>query len=252
MHDHSPLKLRRSWLSGYRASDVAVLRARLELTIAHLTQALEASRARLAESEAERERLEAEGSALARARADELLEAARLDAARIRAAAALEEQEARTRVQELLRLQDTLAKTIRGVTRDFERAMAGAEEPAPEPEPEREPDPEPEAVPIPIPVPTPPPPPPPPAAQGFARTVELEAGPFRDFASLSAFEDALGTLSKVDEVYVRRFEGDRATIEVTLDEESTALIDEMTARLPYTLSVDRADADRIAVHVVGG
>jgi len=249
MHDHSPLKLRRSWLSGYRVSDVAVLRARLELTISHLPQALDAARARLAESEAERERLATEGSALARARADELVEEARVDAARIRAAAALEEQEARTRVEELLRLQKTLATTIRAVTHDFERAMAGAEEPAPEQEPE----PEPAPAPTPIPAPTPPPPPPPPpAARGFARTVELEAGPFRDFASLSAFEDALGTLSKVDEVYVRRFEGDRATIELTLDEEPAALLDEMAARLPYTLSVDRADADRIAVHVVGG
>jgi hypothetical protein len=245
MHDHSPLKLRRSWLSGYRVSDVAVLRARLELTIAHLTQALEASRARLAESEAERERLAAEGSAIARAHADEIVEEARTDAARIRAAAALEEQQARARVEELLRLQSTLATTIRNVTRDFERAMAGAEEPKPVPEP-------PAPEPIPIPAPTPPPPPPPPAAHSLAHTVELDAGPFRDFASLSAFEDALGTLSKVDEVYVRRFEGDRATIEVTLGEEPAALLDEMAARLPYTLSVDRADADRIAVHVVGG
>jgi hypothetical protein len=248
MDDHSPLKLRRSWLSGYRVGDVAVLRARLELTIAHLTQALEAARARLAESEAERERLATEGSALARARADELVEAARIDAARIRAAAALEEQEARTRVAELLRLQDTLATTIRTVTHDFERAMAGAEDPAPAPEPEQ-PEPEP---PAPEPFPAPTPPPPPPAARGFARTVELEAGPFRDFASLSAFEDALGTLSRVDEVYVRRFEGDRATIELTLDVDPAAFLDEMAARLPYTLSVDRADADRIAVHVVGG
>jgi hypothetical protein len=218
MHDHSPPKLRRSWLSGYRVADVEVLRARLELTIAHLTQSLETVRARLAESEAERERLATEVPERARAQADGLLEAARLDAARIRATAALEEQQARTRVDELLRLQETLATTIRRVTSDFEHTMSDE------------------------------PPPPGPAA----RTVELQAGPFRDFASLSAFEDALGTLSKVEEVYVRRFEGDRATIEVTLGEEPAALVDEMTARLPYTLSVDRTDADRIAVHVVGG
>jgi hypothetical protein len=242
MAEDSRPRLRRSWLSGYRVADVEVLRARLELAIAHLTQTLEASRARLAESEAEREQLATElaraeaareeTAARVQARSEELVEAARLDAARIRAAAALEEQEARARVDELLRLRDTLATTIRAVTGDFERVMAGVDEPEP----------------IPPPIPPPPPPPPPPPT---ARTVELEAGPFHDFASLSAFEDALGSLSKVEDVYVRRFEGDRATIEVTLGEEPTALLDEMTTRLPYTLSVDRADADRIAVHVVG-
>lgn len=244
MADDSRPRLRRSWLSGYRVADVEVLRARLELAISHLTRTLEASRARLAESEAERERLAAElaraeaareeAAVRTQARTDELFEAARLDAARIRAAAALEEQEARVRVDELLRLRDRLATTIRAVTVDFERVMTGAEEPPPA-------DP-----------PAPPAPADPAAPPAEARTVELEAGPFHDFASLSAFEDALGSLSKVEDVYVRRFEGDRATIEVTCGEEPAALLDELTTRLPYTLSVDRADADRIAVHVVGG
>lgn len=251
MDEHSLPKLRRSWLSGYRVADVEVLRARLELTIAHLTHELESARSRLAESERERDRQAAElaradaareeSAARGRQEADALLETARLDAARIRAAAALEDRQARTQVDELLRLRDTLAATIRAVTQDFERTMAGIEgdpEPAPAPEPE----------PTPLPPPTPPPPPPPPAAQ---QTVELEVGPFRDFASLSAFEEALGRLSTVEDVYVRRFEGDRATIEVTLGEPA-ALLDEMTSRLPYTLSVDRADADRIAVNVEAG
>lgn len=249
MDEHSLPKLRRSWLSGYRVADVEVLRARLELTIAHLTHELESTRARLAESERERDRQAAElaraaatreeSAARGRQEADELIEAARLDAARIRAAAALEDQRARTQVADLIRLRDTLAATVRNVTREFERTMAGVDpEPAPEPAPE----------PTPLPPPTPPPPPPPPAAQ---QTIELEVGPFRDFASLSAFEESLGRLSTIDDVYVRRFEGDRATIEVTL-REPTALLDEMTSALPYTLSVDRADADRIAVNVEAG
>jgi hypothetical protein len=175
-----------------------------------------------------------------RTQVEQMLEEARLDAARIRAAAALEEERARTRVEELLKLRDTLATTIRSVTRDFERTMAGVDEPAPAPEPPREPEP---AAPVAREISY--------ASRTgdlFDRRVELEAGPFEDFASLAAFEQALVGLSKVEDVYIRRFEGDQATIELTLHEPAP-LLDEMNERLPYRLTVDVAEHDRIALQV---
>jgi hypothetical protein len=82
----------------------------------------------------------------------------------------------------------------------------------------------------------------------FDGRVELLVGPFDDFASLSAFERALGSLPKIEDVYIRRFADDRATIDVTL-QEPASLIEDMTKRLPYRLDVQHADVDRIAVTV---
>src|SRR5262249_18637137 len=87
-----------------------------------------------------------------------------------------------------------------------------------------------------------------PARDVFDCQIELDAGPFNDFAALAAFERALGSLPKVEDVYIRRFEGDRAIIDVTL-EEPAPLLESMAERLPYRLDIQSAVADRISMTV---
>ena len=260
MDDPAPPKLRRTWLSGYRIGDVDVLLAQFRLrvrgTAARAPQPQGQLLARRSPSATgrgagERARRRARGGSGRVAHAlEQTLEDARLDAARIRAAAALEEERARSQVEELLRLRDTLATTLRTVSRATSNARcrasrspsrtrasararagcgarAGGVVAAPAVEP------------------------PAPAGDLFNGQVEVEAGPFQNFASLAAFEQALGGLSKVEDVYIRRFEGDRATIEITL-QEPAALLDEMTQRLPYRLTVDVAEHDRIELEVADG
>jgi hypothetical protein len=261
MDDLSTHKLRRAWFSGYRVADVEILVAQMSLRLSQLAGDLGMTRARLEEAERERRELavlldsahrrevelierasaaEAERDEAVRealSRATHTIDEAQLDAARIRADATLDAERARGQVDELLRLRDSLAATLRAVTRDFERVMRG--EPALAPTPARVPA---------VATPGPPPPAPAPPAILFPRSVEIEAGPFADFASLSAFEQSLNRLPKVEGVYIRRFEGDRATIEVSLEEPAPLLAD-MTERLPYHLSVDHAGDDRIALHI---
>jgi hypothetical protein len=81
----------------------------------------------------------------------------------------------------------------------------------------------------------------------FPTRVELDVGPFADFAELSAFERSLTRLPKVEDVYVRRFSGDRAEIELTLSEERP-LVHDLTHHLPYLVRVRRHD-DRLEVEV---
>ena len=101
----------------------------------------------------------------------------------------------------------------------------------------------------------PPPPAEPPAAerpaednQVFESRVELDAGPFSDFAALSAFERALAHLPKVEDVYVRRLVGDRALIELNLTE-AAPLLKTMNEALPYELDVKSADGAKIVLNV---
>jgi archaellum component FlaC len=105
----------------------------------------------------------------------------------------------------------------------------------------------------------PPPPVPPPTASApaepertdetvFDTRVELDAGPFSDFAALSAFERALAHMPKVEDVYVRRLADDRALIELTLAEPAP-LLDTMRASLPYSLDVRSANRTKIVVDV---
>jgi hypothetical protein len=81
----------------------------------------------------------------------------------------------------------------------------------------------------------------------FPAQVELDAGPFADFAELSAFERSLTRLPKVEDVYVRRFSGDRAEIELTTSEERPLVYD-LTHHLPYLVRVRRSD-DGLQVEV---
>src|SRR5439155_18916988 len=115
--------------------------------------------------------------------------------------------------------------------------------------------------------PPPPPPPPPPASEPpaqfapappqpaaqeeplFETHVELDAGPFPDFASLSMFERSLARLPRVDDVYVRRLADDRAVIELTLSE-PTQLLTTMREALPYDVQVQSASRSKLVINVL--
>ena len=108
---------------------------------------------------------------------------------------------------------------------------------APEPERESEPEPELEAA-----------EPAPEFVDSFAERVELDAGPFDDFALLSGFEQALARLPQVEDVYVRRLVDDRAHIDLTLGRPGP-LLSAMRASLPYELEVRSATSTALVVDV---
>jgi hypothetical protein len=287
MDDLSTHKLRRAWFSGYRVADVEILVAQMSLRLSQLAGDLGMTRARLEEAERERRELAAlldsahrreveliERASAAEAERDEAvrealsrathtIDEAQLDAARIRADATLDAERARGQVDELLRLRDTLVQTMRGVISDFDYAVGRVEKgesvlPA-----------EPTAAPVEA------------AANGngnghanghgngngngngaahvalprgpedeqrFEGRVELDAGPFGDFAALSSFERSLSRLGGVEDVYVRRFSGDRALIELTLAH-PLALVAEMRDQMPYGLELEAIEPGRLAVTV---
>jgi hypothetical protein len=78
--------------------------------------------------------------------------------------------------------------------------------------------------------------------------VELDAGPFPDFASLSTFERALARLPRVEDVYVRRLADDRAMIEVTLSEPGP-LLSMLRESLPYEVEVRNVGESRLVINV---
>src|SRR5262249_39046779 len=83
----------------------------------------------------------------------------------------------------------------------------------------------------------------------FDTHVELDAGPFPDFASLSTFERALPRLPRVDARYVRRLAEDRALIELTLSEPST-LLSAMREALPYEIDVRSSSRGQLVLDVL--
>ena len=259
--------MRRTWFAGYRVADADALLARFAGRISEFWAEVEALKAQLADAESRRVELEhqlavavqreldlAESVRALDVARDDMLRAAReqarsivddanLEAARIKGDALLQVETARAQVDELLRLRETLSSTMRAVVRDFEATVGRidrGESPASSVSPR----------------------PAPSASEGrdvaetsaenggdmFDGRVELEAGPFTDFAALSAFERALGSLPKIEDVYIRRFAGDRAIIDLVLLEPAS-LIDELTDRMPYRLNVERSGLDHIAVTV---
>ena len=74
------------------------------------------------------------------------------------------------------------------------------------------------------------------ARRSFEGTVVVEAGPFADVAQLSAFEDVLGAVPNVADVYIRTFEHNRAHFELSVVA-PTPLIVELQARSAETLNV---------------
>lgn len=76
--------------------------------------------------------------------------------------------------------------------------------------------------------------------------ITVDAGPFTDITALSGFEQALGAVPGVRDVYVRGFEGDRAMIDVTLGQ-PVALGIELRRFSPVDFSITAADAGRLSV-----
>jgi hypothetical protein len=66
--------------------------------------------------------------------------------------------------------------------------------------------------------------------------VTVDAGPFTDIATLSAFEQAIGRIPGAEDVYVRGFEGNRAHIDVDLGT-PVALGGALRERLSFGLDV---------------
>ncbi|MCW3013365.1 MAG: hypothetical protein JWO02_457, partial [Solirubrobacterales bacterium] len=113
----------------------------------------------------------------------------------------------------------------------------------------------------PTPTPTPVPPPlaaaPVPAAPSEADTViftgqvTVDAGPFTDIATLSAFEQALGHVPGTHDVYVRGFEGSRALIDLVLGE-PVPLGVELRRTAPVGFSITATKPDRVSITIDGG
>lgn len=82
----------------------------------------------------------------------------------------------------------------------------------------------------------------------FVGRLELDAGPFRDFAEVSAFEGALGELPDVQAVSLRLFGDGRATLDVVLAGERPLLED--LSQLPYRLTAQAPATDRLVVDVL--
>jgi TolA-binding protein len=272
---------------GYRREDVELALAELRLTLRQLDNDIETLRGRNRELEGERanarnqvefyrakeqELTQTMAAALRRAtdiednagaRARELMAQAEEDAARIRADATRRIEETNSRFNELLRMKGNLLDAMRGIVGDFDRAISRAER-GEQPFPGAPADP---AEPVPAaafavpyqPAAVPPVSPSParPATpddtqsgeeQLFETRVELDVGPFADFAALSAFERSLVHLAKVDDVYVRRLADDRALIELTLSEPAP-LLQTMRETLPYSIDVRSANRTRLVVNV---
>jgi hypothetical protein len=84
--------------------------------------------------------------------------------------------------------------------------------------------------------------------QRYVGAVAIDAGPFTDIASLSAFEQAIARVPGVRDVYVRGFQGQRAVIDVDLGT-PTALVPELAAVTTVPFVVERADATGLVVTI---
>ena len=82
----------------------------------------------------------------------------------------------------------------------------------------------------------------------FVGAVELEVGPFSDFAQLVGFEDAAGGIDATREISVTRFAGGRATLEMRLGE-PVELLRELEERAPFEFKVRDLRADRLVLDV---
>jgi hypothetical protein len=221
--------LRRALIGGYRVSDVEVALATLTLALSQLELELDATRKRLLEAE----RLAADGQRRAeRARRVEVEAAETVRRLRLQ-----RQQEEHARAAQV-RIEAAEAEAAR--QRDVARAAREPREivtPVDRRAPQLDRA-EPDLL----------PPPAPTLPDVFGTAIELDAGPFGDLASLTQFEQSLHSVPGVTEVYIRRFEAGRATMDVTLQAPSP-LLQEMTDRLPYRLDVESTDASHISMTV---
>lgn len=262
----------RRFFGGYDRNDVNYSLRELEDAVRRLEEQLEEVRVHARDTETElrftqaelaafraREAQITEAFAAAQRRAAELEESAEARSRMIVAQA--EEQAAKTRgdahlkieatarqLDEILKLKGTLVTSVRGVLTEVDQLLGRIErgEPAAS-EPVAVAD-RPPAAESPAPALEAPAPAAEPAGPLFERRVELDAGPFADFAALSTFERALGRLPSVQDVYVRRFSGEQAVIELTLGEEID-LVAALRGELPYEFDVEYADPHSARIHV---
>ncbi|MCW3000409.1 MAG: hypothetical protein JWN65_3958 [Solirubrobacterales bacterium] len=85
----------------------------------------------------------------------------------------------------------------------------------------------------------------------FEGQVTVDAGPFTDIATLSAFEQALGDVSGTQDVYVRGFEGSRALIDLVLGE-PVALGMELRRAAPVAFTITATTPDHVSITIDGG
>lgn len=254
---------------GYRRDEVLFHLRELEATVRKLEAALASSRERsqslvaeLAGARAEigvlraREHEVDQALAGANRRANDVVETAELQArailaraeeqaARIRGEAHLKVDDIGKQLEEILRLRDTMLGLLKGAVQDVGTAVGRIErgEPvfgtapsAPRPPVGRRPEPHESQEPLPG------------DETIFERRVELDAGPFADFATLSSFERSLAALPNVEDVYVRRFAGERATIELTMAYEQP-LLQLLRGALPYRFDAERTESGSLRVTV---
>jgi hypothetical protein len=77
--------------------------------------------------------------------------------------------------------------------------------------------------------------------------VTVEAGPFLDVAQLNVFEDALGAVPGVEDVYIRTFERRLAHLELNVAA-PTRLVAELRARAAGPLHVVEASQHDVRLH----
>ena len=244
------------WQLDGLASSVGRLYTERQELLARIDESTREQERALSEQAARSEEAERE-NAVQRARAEQHVAEARANAAKILAEA--EEQaailrheaglrvgDAASRLEDLLKVREQLIGELRGLIHSY-GDLLGEHEGRPV---ERAPRtahsaPEPALPPTDLPAVGA-------GAHGgglFPTHVELDAGPFADFAELSAFERALARLPKVDDVYIRAFGDERATIELSLTEQ-TPLAHDLRTKLPYGLRLERGDDSRLLVEVL--
>lgn len=266
-----PLRLRRRLL-GYCVGDVVVALAHLGRQLDGLARSVDRlylerqelrlrvdgaaeDRERSLREQAERlEKIAEERRSLDVARGDQHLAESRAQAAQIvaeaeeqavklRHEAGLRVGDAASRLEDLLRVREQLLGELRGLVDSYSDVL-GEHRSGPLERPRRQPEPVEEQ----------------PAGRELAAAransaglypthVELDAGPFGDFAELSAFERALARLPKVNDVYIRGFGDERALIELSLTEQ-TPLAHDLETKLPYGLRVERGEGARLLVELL--
>jgi hypothetical protein len=267
-HDISNTPLRRRIFGGYRPADVEVLAARWRSAVDLLEGEVNRGKERAAELEIDlralRTRLESyisreaelnKALANAHAHAQEIEERAAANARRVvqeaeeRAVEVRAEAFARIaatgeQIDDLLRARDSILNSVRSAAGELDSLLARIDRGqggVPRPEaPASAPEPTPQEQPVRAPVSAPD------ADRLYEGRIEVDAGPFLDFAALSSFERALGGIRGVADVYVRRFVDDRATIEVTLGE-PTSLVRVMASDLPFGFDVQSMDEEGLAL-----
>jgi len=85
----------------------------------------------------------------------------------------------------------------------------------------------------------------------YAGEVEIEVGPFRDFAQLAGFEDAAAGIPDASRVKVKRFTGGRATVSISL-ERPVELLRALEERAPFDFVVRDTRRNGIVLDVSEG